>query len=98
MLPGNIIKLKVQSSNPQCLESFWTLSFGFWILDSQDVLVHLLGAFSHQGQAEALLSLAAAKSTLSKLKAQITSTFGGLPAAIGVDFSKLDTALRQGAE
>lgn len=43
--------------------------------------------------AEALESLAAAKSTLSKLKAQITSTFGGLPAAIDVDFSKLDTAL-----
>ncbi|MCH8187762.1 MAG: hypothetical protein IIB66_03495, partial [Proteobacteria bacterium] len=43
--------------------------------------------------AEALESLAAAKSTLSKLKDQITSTFGGLPAAIGVDLSKLDTAL-----
>ena len=46
-----------------------------------------------QALEEALSSLASAKSTLSKLKAEITSTFGGLPAAIGVDFSKLDTAL-----
>ncbi|MCH8999393.1 MAG: hypothetical protein IID48_14195, partial [Proteobacteria bacterium] len=47
----------------------------------EEKLAALKAELDRKVLAEALESLAAAKSTLSKLKDQITSTFGGMPAA-----------------